>query len=339
MSLSESTSTSSTGSASAATSSSAAPAASVGTGASGSSGGASPVTSESRPATFQEALQAAGAADTPTPEASVAAQSTPAPAIAEPVTDGAPAPETAIGTPAKGPIPFDRHEAVVRNTRDKTVRDVVSQVERQYGGAIQLQQRMTSDPVGTITQLIDEAVAHPELGQHVISQLARTLGGRARQASDSPLEPIDTEAGPMYTADQVKRVVEDAIAQRLQPLEAERAQRERELVAQRQREETRTTVRSRLSQWEAQPGFSEHKSEIAAKQAEFVAQGADTWTALGLAYAAVVPAKLQATQTTRFVQDAVRKANASTNNPATAAPAVKPRPRDFREAFSQLRGA
>lgn len=319
-----------------ATSGSPAPTASVGSSGGGSS--SSPVSSESRPASFQEAFQAVGAADTPDPGDSSAAQTTPAPAIAEPATDATDAPvEAENGQPVAGPIPLDRHEAILRNTRDKTIRDVVSQVERKYGGAIQLQQRMASDPIGTLAQLIDEAVAHPEIGQHVIGQLARTLG--ARRQARSELQPIQTEAGEFYSAAQVKQLVEQSIAERMQPLEQDREARAREAAALRFREQTAQTVKSRLSQWEQQPGFSDHKSEIAAKQQEFVSQGADTWTALGLAYAAVVPPKLQAKQTNQFVQEAVRKANASTSNPATVAPTLKPRPRDFREALAQARGA
>ena len=196
---------------------------------------------------------------------------------------------------------------------------------------------MTSDPIGTLTQLIDEAVAHPEIGQHVVSQLARTLSARRKAGSD--LQPIDTEVGPVYTADQVQQLVEQSIAQRLQPFEQKREAHRQQAEAHRVREETLQNVKSRVSEWERQPGFSDHKSEIAAAQAAFVQRGVDTWTALGLAYAAVVPSKLQAKTTTQFVQDAVRKANASTSNPATVAPTMKPRPRDFREAFAQLRGA
>lgn len=325
--MSESTLTGGTTSTSTATATSAAP--SGGSSVSGSS--------ESRPATFAEAFEAVGASDTPATSDSTPDPSAPAPATEEPVsatTD--PLRDDATGPPVKGPIPFERHEVILANAREKAQREVVSQVQQKYGGGIQLQQAMQADPVGTLTQLIDEAVDHPDLGQHVISALARKLGARRNQGPD--LNPIDTEVGPVYTADQVKALVEQTIAQRVGPIEQER-EAARRTEAQRQiHEQTVQTVKSRLSQWESQPGFSEHKTEIAAKQAEFVAQGADTWTALGLAYAAVVPSKLQAKQTTQFVQDAVRKANASTSNPATVAPTIKPRPRSFAEAFAQVRG-
>lgn len=303
-----------------------------------SGGGASSVTSDSRPATFQDAFRAVGASDTPDPGYDAPDPSAPAPATEEPVSTAPAEPVVdATGQPAKGPIPFERHEAILANTREKTAREIVSQVEQRFGGAITLQRQMQADPAGTISQLIEEAVNHPELGQQVISTLARTLAARRKPGAD--LTPVDTEVGPLYTADQVKTLVEQTLAQRMAPIEQEREAARRHEDALRMKEQTAQTVRSRLAQWESQPGFSEHKAEIAAKQKEFVKQGADTWTALGLAYAAVVPTKLQAKQTTQFVQDAVRKANASTSNPATVAPTMKPRPKSFSEAFAQLRRA
>ena len=111
------------------------------------------------------------------------------------------------------------------------------------------------------------------------------------------------------------------------------------LAVERQRAETRQTVVSRLSEWQKQPGFKDHEPQIAAKQAELVSRGMDTWSALGLAYSTVVVPTLKAQQATQFVQDAVKKAHASTNNPAVTAPIVKARPRSFGEAFAQLRKA
>ncbi len=72
---------------------------------------------------------------------------------------------------------------------------------------------------------------------------------------------------------------------------------------------------------------------------ELVSRGMDTWSALGLAYSTVVVPTLKAQQATQFVQDAVKKAQASTNNPAVTAPIVTARPRSFGEAFAQLRKA
>jgi len=292
-------------------------------------------TSESRPSSFSEAFEMVGASDTPAPGSDTTDPTTPAPAIAEPGTDPTAPAVDPQATSAKGPIPFDRHEAILQNTRQKTAQDVVSQVQQRFGGAIQFQQQFSNDPIGTLTQLVDEAVSDPHLGQQFVSHLARTLSARRK----TEITPIDTEVGPVYTADQVQALMEQTIAQRLAPIEQDRQRAEQQRAAEQQRMQTRETVVSRLSAWQKQPGFKDHEPQIAAKQQEYVNQGMDTWSALGLAYSEVVIPTLKAQQATQFVSDAVRKAQASTNNPATVAPITKPRPKSFAEAFAQVRNS
>lgn len=278
-----------------------------------------------------------GQSDSPNPGDASAAPPAPAPATVEPVATPDATTDVDAATSAKGPIPFDRHEAILQNTRQKTAQEVVSRVQSQYGGAIQFQQQLTADPIGTLTQLVDEAVSDPEMGQAFVSHLARTLSARRKAGAD--ITPIDTEVGPVYTADQVKQLIEQNLSQRLAPIEQERQKQQQQAALERQRAETRQTVVSRLSQWQQQPGFKDHEPQIAAKQAELVAQGMDTWSALGLAYSTVVIPTLKATQATQFVQDAVKKAQASTGNPSVTAPIVTARPKSFAEAFAQVRRA
>lgn len=295
-------------------------------------------TPDSRPATFRDAIeqqQTVGDTGPPTDDPATTITSplsTPAPARAEPGTIFPAADPHA--TPAKGPIPYERHEAVLQSTRDKTTREVVSRVQQQFGPAIEFQQRVTADPVGAITNLLNEAVSHPDLGPQIVSAMARALS--ARRTDTAALEPIQTDAGDFYSAEQVQQLIDRQIGQRLQPFEEARAQSQQAQDAQRQHDQTVSTVQSRLAQWNAQPGFQTHASEIAEQQAAFVAQGADTWTALGLAYATVVPKKLQAQQTTQQVQDAARKAAASTGHPGTVSPMVRPRPKTFRESLERV---
>lgn len=304
-------------------------------GASSPSPSSSP-TSESRPSSFAEAFEMVGATDTPNPGDPSIAPPAPAPATEEPVAnpEGLSVAEEQA-TSAKGPIPFDRHEAILQNTRQKTAQEVVSRVQQQYGDAIQFQQRFLANPIETLSELVDGAVQHPEIGQAFVSHLARTLSARRK----ADITPIDTEVGPVYTADQVKQLIDQNLSQRLAPIEQERQKQAQAAAVERQRAETRQTVVSRLSEWQKQPGFKDHEPQIAAKQAELVSRGMDTWSALGLAYSTVVVPTLKAQQATQFVQDAVRKAQASTSNPGVTAPVVKSRPKSFGEAFAQLRKA
>lgn len=301
-----------------------------------SSAPSSSPTSESRPSSFAEAFEMVGATDTPNPGDPSTAPPAPAPATEEPVAnpEGLSVAEEQA-TSAKGPIPFDRHIDVLQKTRQKTAQEVVSRVQQQYGGAIQFQRQLSADPIGTLTQLVDEAVSDPEMGSAFVSHLARTLSARRK----ADITPIDTEVGPVYTADQVKQLIDQNLSQRLAPIEQERQKQAQAAAVERQRAETRQTVVSRLSEWQKQPGFKDHEPQIAAKQAELVSRGMDTWSALGLAYSTVVVPTLKAQQATQFVQDAVKKAQASTNNPAVTAPIVTARPRSFGEAFAQLRKA
>lgn len=281
-------------------------------------------------ATWTDAFRMAGVTGDPQP--TEAAEPTQAPATAEPVAPEPTAPS------AKGPIPLDRHEAILQNTRQKTAEEVVSRVQQQYGPAIQLQQRLTSDPIGTLTQLIDEAVQHPEIGQHVVSQLARTLASRRKSQPD--LTPIDTEVGKVYTAEQVEALVAQQVAQRVQPLEQERQTRVAEQMAAQERARTEQTVKSRLSAWREQPGFKEHESEIVVHQKALVEQGLDPWNAVGIAYAKVYQEKvvpqLKADTTKTFVQQAAQKAAASSHDPGRVAPVLPGRPKSWDEAFRQV---
>lgn len=286
--------------------------------------------------TWDAAFQAAGLTGGPDTDANADAATTPVPAIAEPQPD-ANAPDAQAPLDAKGPIPFDRHTAILENTRRKAAEEIVGRVESQFGPGIQLQQRIQTDASGTLAQLIDEGIQHPEIGPALISHLARTLSARRQKAPD--LTPIDTEVGKVYTADQVEALVAQQIAQRVGPIEQERQARAQEAAQRQQQEQTRTTVSSRLKHWESRPGFSEHKADIAQAQRAYVEQGVDTWSALGLAYADVYEAKVrpkqQAAQTTQFVQQAVAKAQASTGNPGVVAPSTNRRPTTWDEAFKQ----
>lgn len=283
----------------------------------------------SQPRTWSEAFEQAGV--TGDPQQTEAAEPTPAPATAEPDA-------TALtATSAKGPIPLDRHEAILQNTRQKTAQEVVARVEQQFGPAIQLQQRLNSDPLGTLSQLIEEAVQHPEYGASIVSHLARTLGSR-RKAAEA-IQPIDTEIGKVYTADQMQAVVDQKLAERLGPLEQERQTRVAQEMAAQERARTVETVQNRLGQWREQPGFTEHEAVIQQHQKALVAQGLDPWNALGIAYAKVVQEKvvpqLKADTTKSFVQQAAQKAAASSPDPARVAPILPGRPKSWAEAFRQ----
>lgn len=281
--------------------------------------------------TWDDAFRVAGM--TGDPQTSEAPAPSPAPATVEPAATG----DSTTAAPAKGPIPFDRHEAILQNARAKAVDEVVSRVEQQFGPAIDLQRRLAADPVGTLTQLIDEAVQHPEMGPAIVSQVARTLS--ARRKATQAIQPIETDIGQVYTADQVQTLLDQKMAERLAPLEQDRQARVAQDLATQEHARTVQTVQSRLSVWREQPGFTEHEAAITTHQKHLVEQGLDPWTAIGVAYAKVVQEKvvpkLKADTTQSFVRQAAQKAAASSPDPARVAPVLPGRAKSWDDAFAQ----
>lgn len=304
----------------------------------------SPDTSSAPASTWDEAFAAQGLTGSSDPDSPTQAPPAPAPATVEPVAqvaEAAPAPSD-----QKGPIPFERHDAIVRNTREKTAREVVGQVQQHYGPAIDFQTRLQADPQGTLTQLITEAVADPNLGPMIKSHLARTLG--QRKVNEEPQPDLDAGNGVLlYSHEQqqkreqwLRQQMAQEMNQRFAPIEQERQQREAQAAAERQTQQTRQTVTTRLGEFKKQPGFTENEPEIQSLQKQYVDSGMDPWSALGLAYAGVLNSKVlpkvRAESQSTLVAQAVAKANASTSNPASVAPSTLPRPKSWDEAFSQV---
>lgn len=286
--------------------------------------------------TWDEAFDRAGVTGTSDPESSDIAADTPAPATTEPVA-AAGDPDATATTEPKGTIPADRHKAILENTRRKTAEEVVARVGQEYGPAIQLQQQLRTDPVGTLQQLIDEAMDDPTMGPALLSHAARKLSAKRGQKAqtEEPEPDLQTADGTLvYSAGQLAKreawlraQIQQEIEARTAPLQQDLRTRAEERAAEQARQQTTQVVKSRLGQWRARPGFTEHEADIAVKQAEYVAQGHDSWDALAAAYTdiyheKVVPA-LHAKNQTNLVRTAVAKARASTDNPASVTPTQK----------------
>lgn len=318
-----------------------------------------PDTAPSAPASsWDDAFSGAGLTGSPTADDAPVDPTTPAPAIAAPDPAGdAPSEAEVVAPSDKGPIPFERHKSIVENTRTKTLNEVASRVEQHFGPAIALQRQLQTDPVGTFTQLVDEALEHPQIGAAVLSHMARALSARRGQktAAVGAEEPGPDLTGQddqgrevrFYSAEQQAKRDAWARAQILSEVDARTAPLQQDLksradreAAERRNTEIRTTVTARLEKWRERPGFAEHEADIAAAQADYVRQGIDTWNALGLAYADVVQAKVlpkaQATSQQDLVRQAVKKAAASTASPSMAAPSAKARASSWDEAFDQV---
>jgi len=274
-----------------------------------------------------------------------------APVTSEPASQPTETPAAAPAAETQGPIPYDRHQRILQNTREKTANEVGQRFQQQYGAHVELGNRISADPVGTVVGLIDTLANHPEYGNAVISALARTLGSRRGVAADAePQADLQTPDGTLvYSAPQLaawhqwqQRKFEAQMDQRLQPLQA----REEERVAQERMTQARSEAMDRMSKVIAPykqllPDWDRHKPQLLAKSQEFLQEGYDAQTSLGLAVmsvfnSTVVPARA-ASQQQQLLATAVAKATGSTSQPGTSVAGSTARPKDFAEAFSRIK--
>lgn len=294
------------------------------------------------PRDFAEALRRRDAEAHP-PET----PTTPAPATAAPVVpaESAPAPH--------GPIPLERHQAILENARAKTREEITGALEQQYGGHIQLGEAFRQNPVETAIGILQQLQANPVYAPQLTTAAARMLAARRGQGSAADPQPeadlsgTDAEGRQVrfYSAEQqakreawlTQRLLSQ-FKQELAPIQQAYQQTREEREHAERQAVVLESVKGKLASWREQPGFREHEADLKPVQAEMVAQGMDPWTALGLAYAKVVLPKLQAQTHTKLVADAARKAAGTTENPATVTPAPPRRSRSFTEALERAAG-
>jgi uncharacterized protein YejL (UPF0352 family) len=274
----------------------------------------------------------------------------PAASVQAPPAAETPAPAVPAAEP-QGPIPYERHQRILANAREKAAGEIVQRFQTQYGAHVELGNRIASDPVGTVVGLIESLAQHPEHGNAVISALARTLGSRRNGGGDAePQADLQTPDGTLvYSAPQLtawhqwqQRQFQQQIDQQLQPLQ----QREQERVAQERVSQARAEAMDRMGKViapykELLPDFDRHKPALLAKSKALLAEGHDAQTALGLAVMSlmrdtVLPATTAQSQQSLMAQ-AVAKATGSTNAPGTSVAAPAGRPRDFAEAFGRVK--
>ena len=294
------------------------------------------------------AVAAPAAAD---PVASPPAPVEPAAARAPPAPE-APAVESVPTSDTKGPIPFDRHESILKNARAKTEADVTQKWQQQYAPHVELGTRIQQDAIGTVVGLVEGLANHPDYGPQMISALARTLGARRGQAlpqtDQEPQADLQAADGTLvFSAEQLakreayqrtKLLAE--VDQRLQPLQTREQQyqaQEQARVAQQQAHESMSKV---FAPYQAQPEFEQHRPAIAAKWTDLVREGHDAVSALGLAYAAVLRETVMPSRTAQSQQslmaEAVKKSTGSTTAPGASPAGPAKRPASMAEGFSAI---
>ena len=290
----------------------------------------------------------AGDSASPTPAPPDTPATTPAPATTEPPqkvdgTSAEPAPES------KGPIPFERHKSILENARTEAAKEAETRVMQQYAPQLQVVQRLQADPVGTVTQLINELQQHPEYGQQLRSYAGRMLAGK-RGTPPAPTTQAEAEPGPdIWSKDEHGREIalysaeglakrEAWLMKRLEQQFGEKFKPALDIAQERQKQQQQQQIVSMamegykpyIAALQKLPGFIDHKQAIVDRQHELMREhvGTDPVALLFQAYADVVPAKLQqaqqqlvAQQQQSLVQQAGQKLAASSHNPAASATA------------------
>jgi hypothetical protein len=179
----------------------------------------------------QAAASATVSPEVTTPESSSAEADQIAPVTSEVSTDPAATVQADATIPVsektKGPIPFDVHDTALKNARAKE-REAVLAEWQPYAWAksvpresldrmSSIAQQMTADPAGFLDTYFAELEAHPQHGPIVRSWAAKTLASRrGQQASMDPdvqiVDPQGNVTGATYSADRVKAIVQQAVA-------------------------------------------------------------------------------------------------------------------------------
>ena len=300
-------------------------------------------------------MASVGDAAPPDPGDPVPVGQTPPVAATAPPPTADPAPDATVPTAdPKGPIPFDRHESALKNARAKTQAEITQQFQQQYGAHVELGNRFQADPIGTMTQLLQEFSQHPEYGPQVAAIAARTLGARRGQQQPQVAEDTEPQADfqgpdgtPFMSAPQQAKWQEwnrqqilREVGQLVQPLQ----QREQQQVAQERHREAVTAAHDRMSKvlspYASDPEFVAHKPAIVAKVRDLLNEGHEPATALGVAYATVLRETVLPSRTAQSQQQlmaqAVAKSTGSTNAPGTSPAAPAGRPQTFAEGFGAI---
>lgn len=159
-------------------------------------------------------------------------------AITQPV-----ATEPASVTPAKtGEPPQEKWPTILANARTKAADEALAKHRETYGWAEQIPQaqlqeiarqtqRISSDPVGHIRDLVAEVGNHPTFGPQLRSEFARILGSARGQAKvdltpDFQVVGNDGQvAGQAFSAEKTVALIQQAVAEAVSPLKQESVER------------------------------------------------------------------------------------------------------------------
>lgn len=186
-----------------------------------------------------------------------------APAPTAPATGGVADPATGQPAPARGPIPYDRHEAALRNARE----EARSQAEAQYSWLREqgLDHEEAKRRLGIAARLFQDPRAF-------IQQLQSELNPEPEWTDPEDPEPDlrDLQGNPAgYSPKQLQTLIKNALARERREWEQQFGPVQ-QFVGQLQEEQARTqvtqqaqqTVQAVLGELRADPEFQKHEREV-----------------------------------------------------------------------------
>ena len=255
----------------------------------------------------------------------------------------------------KGPIPFDNHERILANTRQKTAAERDADWETRVGWAkdlnrtevsqlVAFRQALAADPVATLASEFRVLASHPTFGPQLRSLLGRELAAAPRQAAEAPLPVLQLENGQVVDLNQLResirqQTLQDASKQFQPAMDAakELQQAKEHAVAQQQATSFATGFMGSLK---ALPLFKEHAKEIQARLATTKLETdhpAEVRAATLAIYNDIVLPKLSQAGSAQLMASLKQKAVAQTETPSRGASAPLKRPTNKAELAAYLR--
>jgi hypothetical protein len=326
-----------------------------------SAAGAGSGTSEPPPPSYSEAASASSS-DAPSADPASPATAATQPGAGDGSVSTSPQ-EDISWTEQQGPVPFDRHKSILESTRSRAQREAESQLQQQYGWALQvgpenfqaitnLARQWASDPIAFVLGALDELQASPEYAPQLRSHVAKILAQRPQQAQpaaedEEPQPDITVDGYSWYSAKQLALRDRWLSNKLLGQVRSELAPLRDDITSRQQRDEVAAAyqkanafARDTLTEMTRLPYFTEQKAEIERVFAQMPPMpDSQVGQAIRDAYIQVLVTKvlpaLSSTAKSELLSTLNTKAAASARNPQTAAPAVNGRPTSFEEALRQ----
>lgn len=171
--------------------------------------------------------------------------------------------------------PATPHESHVPYQRFREVNEGYQRLKQSYGWlqedalphVRQFVESYRQNPAETILGELKELAQNPAYQQLVRSHAARILGMRGQQPEADPLQPLqlatqDGQPLDLYTADQVKSLIDNALNERLSPLQQDYQQRQTTQQVQAARLEAIQQAKAQLGEFDKMPHFKEQRDAI-----------------------------------------------------------------------------